>query len=61
MSDVSRESKERWNRAVSLFIESLYKPDHELRSCAHNQECYHELMYFREDMIRYAEQQRVDL
>ena len=41
-------SFEKWDRAKSLFLESLYKPDTELRSCAHNQKCYNELMEIRE-------------
>ncbi len=41
-------SFEKWDRAKSLFLESLYKPDNELRSCAHNQKCYNELMEIRE-------------
>ena len=48
-------SFEKWDRAKSLFLESLYKPDTELRSCAHNQKCYNELMEIREwaiDQIR---------
>jgi hypothetical protein len=44
---------EKWNRAVSLFTESVLKPDHELRQCAHNQKCYHELMYLRESVLEY--------
>lgn len=44
---------EKWNRAVSLFTESVLKPDHELRQCAHNQECYHELMYVREMILEH--------
>ena len=40
-------SFEKWDRAKSLFLESLYKPDTELRSCAHNQKCYNELMEIR--------------
>ena len=46
---------EKWDRAKSLFLESLYKSDTELRSCAHNQKCYNELMEIREwaiDQIR---------
>ena len=46
---------EKWDRAKSLFLESLYKPDNELRSCAHNQKCYNEMMELREyvvDMVR---------
>jgi hypothetical protein len=42
---------EKWNRAVSLFMESVLKPDHELRQDAHNQKCYHELMYVREMIL----------
>lgn len=44
---------EKWNRGLDLFIESVHKPDHELRQCAHNQECYHELMYIRENVLEY--------
>ena len=43
----------KWNRGLDLFIESVYKPDHELRQCAHNQKCYHELMYIRENILEY--------
>ena len=48
------ESKiEKYNRAVDLFIESVHKPDNALRSCAHNQKCYNELMAVREDVLKY--------
>ena len=43
----------KWNRAVDLFVESVYKPDTDLRSCAHNQLCYHELMQVRENVLEY--------
>ena len=43
--------KEKWSRAHSIFIESLMKPDDNLRSCAHNQECYNELMEIRERVL----------
>ena len=47
------ESKEeKWTRAHALFLESLYKADHELRGCSHNQKCYHELMEIREEVIQ---------
>lgn len=49
----SQNETEKWNRAVSLFMESVLKPDHELRQCAHNQKCYHELMYVREMMLEH--------
>lgn len=48
------ESKqEKWNRGLDLFIESVHKPDHELRQCAHNQKCYNELMEIRDYMLGY--------
>ena len=43
---------EKWDRARSIFIESLMQPDHHLRSCAYNQQCYDELMEIRDDVIR---------
>jgi len=42
---------DKWNRAKSIFIESLIKPDNTLRSCAHNQKCYNELMEIRDTII----------
>lgn len=46
-------SDEKWNRALDLFIESVYKPDTALRQCAHNQQCYDELMNMRKMVIKY--------
>ena len=43
--------QEKWERGKTLFLESVYKPDDRLRGCAHNQECYHELMEIREQVI----------
>ena len=43
----------KWNRALDLFIESVMKPDPELRQCAHNQKCFHELMYVRQQILEY--------
>ena len=49
------ESKEqKYNRAVDLFIESVHKPDNSLRSCAHNQKCFNELMEVREQVLEYV-------
>ena len=42
---------DRWDRARTLMLESLYKPDNHLRSCSHNQKCYDELMSIREQVI----------
>ena len=48
------ESKDvKWNSGLDLFIESVYKPDHELRQCSHNQKCYNELMEVREVVLEY--------
>ena len=49
------ESKnEKFNRAVDLVIESVQKPDTALRSCAHNQKCYNELMQIRDQVLEYV-------
>ena len=45
--------RDKWNRALDLFIESVHKPDTTLRGCAHNQKCYHELIEVREEVIKY--------
>ena len=45
---------EKWERGRTLLLESLHKPDDRLRGCAHNQECYHELMEIREEVIEIA-------
>lgn len=37
--------------ALGLMIESVMKPDHKLRGCAHNQGCYNELMGWRKKML----------
>ncbi len=50
--------QEKMDSARSLFIESVLKPDHELRQCARNQKCYDELMEIRQQVLRilgYAE------
>ena len=46
--------KDKWDRGRALFMESLYKPDHELRGCSHNQKCFNELMEIREEIIDYV-------
>ena len=45
---------EKWERGRCLFIESLLKPDNALRSCAHNQKCYNELLEIREEVLEYV-------
>ncbi len=43
--------QEKWERGKTLMLESLHKPDDRLRGCSHNQECYHELMEIRDQVI----------
>ena len=43
----------KYDRALSLFTESVMKPDHDLRGCAHNQGCSDELMEIREHVLEY--------
>ncbi len=42
---------EKEKAALGLMIESVHKPDSKLRGCAHNQECYDELMKWRQKML----------
>ena len=44
---------QKWNRGLDLYVESVHKPDHQLRSCAHNQKCFNELMAVREEVLVY--------
>ena len=44
---------EKYQRALDLFTESVLKPDHDLRSCSHNQGCFNELMEIREHVLEY--------
>ena len=46
--------QQRWNLALSLFIESLMEPDPNLRATAHEQECYNELIAIREQQIEHC-------
>ena len=46
-------SDDKWNDALTIFTESVIKPDTKLRSCAHNQKCYNELMWIREHVLEY--------
>ena len=49
--DDGESKKDKWNRGLDLFIESVLKPDPALRQCAHNQKCYHELMDVRKNVL----------
>ena len=46
--------------ALGLFMESVHKADNRLRGCAHNQECYNELMEWRDEVIEYLNQRRAE-
>lgn len=51
--DDGESKQEKWNRGLDLFVESVLKPDSELRQCAHNQKCYNELLEVREEVLKY--------
>jgi len=42
---------EKWDRARTLMLESLMKPDSALRNCAINQGCKDDLMSIRDNVI----------
>ena len=50
----------KFNRGLDLFLESVLNPDPKLRQCAHNQECFHELMYIRSYVLDYLKTIRRD-
>jgi len=51
--DGNETKEEKIERALCLFLESVHKPDHQLRGCAHNQKCFHELMMVRNHVLDY--------
>ena len=51
--DKNETPAQKYERALDLFTESVLKPDHDLRGCAHNQNCYDELMEIREHVLKY--------
>ena len=53
--DVDETKIEKYRRALDIFIESVQKPDNQLRSCAHNHKCYNELMEVRETVLVYLQ------
>ena len=51
---IGKETPEiKYDRALTLFEESVLAPDHKLRGCAHNQGCFDELMEIREHVLKY--------
>ena len=49
---------EKFNHALDLFIESLYRPDHELRSHARGEDSLDELLEIRDMCVTYCKQLR---
>jgi|TARA_B100000900_G_scaffold376577_1_gene359418 hypothetical protein len=45
---------DKWDRARTLLLESLYKPDTKLRGCAYNQHCFDEMLVLRDEVIDYV-------
>jgi hypothetical protein len=44
--------------AFFIFYESVLKPDSELRQYAHDEQCFHELMEWRQEVITYLDERR---
>ena len=51
--DKNETPAQKYERALDLFTESVLKPDHDLRGCAHNQGCYDELLEIRAHVLIY--------
>ena len=43
----------KYDRALTLFQESVLEPNSQLRGCAHNQGCFDELMEIRKHVLEY--------
>lgn len=52
------ERYEKRHRALGLFVESVLKPDHDLRQSAHEQKCYNELMEWRQEVLDHLNSRR---
>ena len=58
IAQYTMEKEQKRRDALGLFIESVLKPDHELRQCAHNQKCYNELLEWRQEVLDYLNSKR---
>ena len=58
MSPTTSRSKQ---DGLTLFEESVLKPDHKLRQCAINQGCYDELMQVRDHVLEYLASMRKEV
>ena len=54
-------SKNNYLDGLTLFEESVLKPDPRLRQCARNQHCYKELMDVREQVLEYLKTLRKEV
>jgi len=54
-------SKSQFIDGLTLFEESVLKPDPRLRQCARNQGCYDELLQIRADVLQYLHDKRKGL
>ena len=52
------EKEQKRKDAFFIFYESVLKPDHELRQYAHDEECFHELMEWRGEIVEYLDRRR---
>lgn len=52
--------EEKRKEAFFIFYDSVIKPDPELRVYAHEQECYHELMEWRQEILEYLIQRKTE-
>ena len=52
------EKEQKRKDAFFIFYESVLKPDTELRQYAHDEQCFHELMEWREEIVTYLDQRR---
>ena len=49
---------EKRNLALTLVTERILKADTELRQCAHNQQCFNELIEWRDEVLEYLNKRR---
>ena len=55
---MSMTKEEKRKEAFFIFYDSVLKPDPQLRVYAHEQECFNELMEWREEIITYLDTRR---
>jgi len=58
--DTVQTPAQKYDSALSLFTESVLKPDSDLRGCAYNQDCFNELMEIRDHVLEYLKTLKKD-